>query len=106
MKFTESGGTVTVSTVRRGKSVAIIVRDTGIGMTPNEVEESLRAFRQVDNSISRRFEGTGLGLPLSKSLSEIQGGTLHIDSQPGLGTEVTVILPAASTAKVALAWTA
>jgi len=75
-------------------------------MTTSEVEESLQAFRQVDNSISRRFEGTGLGLPLSKSLTESQGGTLRIESEPGRGTEVTVVLSAASVMPVQLVWTA
>ena len=105
IKFTDAGGIVSVSAFRSGKSISIVVRDTGIGMTPSEVEESLQAFRQVDNSISRRFEGTGLGLPLSKSLTESQGGSLHIHSEPGQGTEVTVKLSAASKATVALART-
>lgn len=65
-----------------------------------------QAFRQVDNSISRGFEGTGLGLPLSKSLAESQDGTLHIDSESGRGTKVTVTLDAAVTSSLALAWTA
>jgi len=104
VKFTDAGGSVSVSAERRGASIAVIVRDTGIGMTPEEVAESLQAFRQVDNSIARRFEGTGLGLPLSKSLAESQGGTLDIESVPGRGTKVTVLLTAAVKVPVELAW--
>ncbi len=103
VKFTDAGGSVSVSAERRGASIAVIVRDTGIGMTPEEVAESLQAFRQVDNSIARRFEGTGLGLPLSKSLAESQGGTLDIESVPGRGTKVTVLLTAAVKVPVELA---
>ena len=94
IKFTEQGGSVSLEAQLRGDFIAVIVEDTGIGMTPEDVEESLRPFRQVDNSITRGFEGTGLGLPLSKSLAESQGGTLEIVSEPGKGTTVTVLIPA------------
>ncbi len=93
IKFTDDGGTVTLRAELRDKFVAVIVEDTGIGMNPDEVLESLKPFRQVDNSITRRYEGTGLGLPLSKNLAESQGGTLEISSQPGRGTAVTVTIP-------------
>lgn len=93
IKFTDEGGSVSVEATEQGQQVEIVVRDTGIGMTKTELEESLKPFRQVDNSIARSFEGTGLGLPLSKKLVEKQGGSFSIKSEPGIGTEVTVLLP-------------
>ena len=93
IKFTDSGGTITMDARADGGRVAVSVRDTGIGMTPDDIEESLKPFRQVDNSITRSFEGTGLGLPLSKKLADSLGGDLEIESEPGVGTVVTVYLP-------------
>lgn len=90
LKFTEKGGSVHLSAVQNGDRVAISIRDTGIGMTPFEISEALKPFRQADNSTTRNFEGTGLGLPLSVSLVEKQGGHLDIKSEPGAGTEITV----------------
>jgi signal transduction histidine kinase len=62
-------------------------------MTQGEAELAMQPFRQIDNSLSRKYEGTGLGLPLTKSLVELHGGTMTIDSAPGVGTTVTVGLP-------------
>ena len=69
------------------------VADTGIGMSEGEVMIALEPFRQVDSSLCRQHEGTGLGLPLTKALVELHGGTLTIDSATGEGTTVTVTLP-------------
>ena len=93
IKFTDPGGTVTLEAERRSGEIAVIVRDTGIGMTPEEVIECMRPFRQAENSTARRFGGTGLGLPLSKILVENQGGTLEVQSETGVGTKVVVSLP-------------
>lgn len=93
IKFTEQGGTIFVEARRELDAVTIIVRDTGIGMTIGEVDEALKPFRQVDNSHTRHYEGTGLGLPLSKSLAELHGGSLEIRSVSGRGTEVAVTFP-------------
>jgi signal transduction histidine kinase len=93
IKFSDSGGTIHLDAKPAAHMVAISVRDTGIGMAPEDIAECLKPFRQAENSIARRFEGTGLGLPLSKSLTEHQGGTLGIRSQQDVGTEVTVMLP-------------
>ena len=86
VKFTPRGGAVTVSAERRGAAVAVIVADTGIGMA---TEQSAG-----DGRFGRPSDGGGLGLPLVKRLIELHDGTLAIDSAPGRGTTVTVLLPA------------
>jgi two-component system cell cycle sensor histidine kinase PleC len=62
-------------------------------MSTEEIPIALSAFGQIDNRLARRYEGTGLGLPLSKAIVELHGGTVTIDSAPGKGTNVTVTLP-------------
>jgi signal transduction histidine kinase len=96
VKFSDPGGEVTLA-IRRVKDggVAIEVRDNGPGMTAAEIEIALQPFGQVDGSLARRHHGTGLGLPLSLQLAELHGGSLHVDSEKGRGTTVTVALPAA-----------
>jgi signal transduction histidine kinase len=73
--------------------VTISISDTGIGMKPEDIPIALSPFRQLDDAFSRRSEGTGLGLPLAKMLTELHGGALEIASAPGLGTTVNVRLP-------------
>jgi signal transduction histidine kinase len=97
IKFTKSGGRVAVSIGRLPDSrLRIAVADTGIGISPADIPKALSAFGQVDSSLSRRHEGTGLGLPLSKALVELHGGELQIESEPGIGTTVSIVLPASS----------
>ncbi|WP_282604945.1 PAS domain-containing sensor histidine kinase [Pelagibius sp. Alg239-R121] len=94
-KFTGGGGRVTVVTrlgAHGGHEIAI--SDNGIGMTDEDLEAALTPFGQVDSSLSRRYEGTGLGLPLSNSFSKLHGGHLDIESAPGAGTTVTISFPA------------
>ena len=74
--------------------VRISVSDTGIGISPEDLEVVLTPFRQVDGSLGRVHEGTGLGLPLAKSFAELHGGGLEIDSEVGRGTTVIVRFPA------------
>ena len=93
VKFTEPGGRVTLSAHDQGETIAIDVRDTGIGMTPEDITIALTPFGQVDNRLARRYEGTGLGLPLAKELIELHHGTIIINSAPGHGTSISVILP-------------
>ncbi|MDB5359338.1 MAG: hypothetical protein JWO51_635 [Rhodospirillales bacterium] len=94
VKFTGPGGTIRLSAARTaGGGIALAIADTGIGMSADEVVVALQPFRQVDNALSRRYEGTGLGLPLAQRLIELHGGTLSIESMPGQGTTVTVSLP-------------
>jgi two-component system cell cycle sensor histidine kinase PleC len=70
------------------------VADTGIGIAAKDVPTALERFGQVDRELARKHEGTGLGLPLSKRLMELHGGTLELQSAPGVGTTVTITFPA------------
>jgi signal transduction histidine kinase len=94
LKFTPSGGTVKVSLLVDGDGMAVVVSDSGIGMTPEQIPVALEPFGQVDSSLSRQHEGTGLGLPLCRRFAEAHGGSLTIESAIGEGTSVTVRLPA------------
>lgn len=93
VKFTAEGGSVTLAAAPSGEGIALHVRDTGIGMTADEIAVALEPFRQVDGSLARQYEGTGLGLPLARSMAELHGGALTVDSRKGEGTTVTVWLP-------------
>jgi signal transduction histidine kinase len=94
VKFTPNGSVDIVARVDGAGALRLDVRDTGIGMDAAGIEQALKPFGQVDNGLSRKFEGTGLGLPLAKSLVELHGGTLSIVSEQGVGTVVSVVLPA------------
>ncbi|MEM6904077.1 MAG: HAMP domain-containing sensor histidine kinase, partial [Pseudomonadota bacterium] len=93
IKFTPAGGTVTMEARRRGDELALAVSDTGIGIAPEDIDAVLQPFVQVDDTLRRREQGTGLGVPLTKSLIELHGGRLEIDSQVGKGTTVTLVFP-------------
>lgn len=73
--------------------MVISVSDTGIGMSIEEIPKALEPFGQIDSKISRKYEGTGLGLPLAKHLVELHGGTLTVESARNVGTTVTITLP-------------
>ena len=68
--------------------------DTGIGIALEDIPKALEPFSQVDSELSRKYDGTGLGLPLTKSLVEIHGGSFDLQSKLGVGTTVTVRFPA------------
>jgi signal transduction histidine kinase len=94
VKFTHGGGTVIVSGgIQIDGSATIRVRDTGIGIAPEALELVMEPFRQANGSFSREYEGTGLGLTISKNFIELHGGRLTIESTLGAGTTVTVVLP-------------
>ena len=94
VKFSPKGGEVRLS-ARLGENggLAIAVSDHGCGMTDQEVALALEPFGQVNSAVAKSKEGTGLGLPLARRLTEIHGGTLRIDSKPGKGTVVTISIP-------------
>ena len=95
VKFTPEGGTVTTRVwCRRDDGYVFQVADSGVGIAPDDIPKVLAPFGQVDGSLSRKHEGTGLGLPLTKSLVEMHGGSFGLQSEPGAGTTVTVRLPA------------
>src|SRR5436853_111098 len=97
LKFTPPGGSVTIEAgTGAGGGATVRVRDTGLGMTGEEIAVALTPFGQVDASRSRWREGTGLGLPIAKALVQLHGGRLEIRSAKTLGTEVTVVLPQGS----------
>jgi signal transduction histidine kinase len=77
------------------------VADTGIGMTPSDLVVAMEPFRQVENSHTRKHQGTGLGLPLVKALVELHGGEFRIESEPGVGTKTTVVLSTQAMASAA-----
>jgi signal transduction histidine kinase/HAMP domain-containing protein len=101
IKFTEKGGKVSLSAAATEQGVAVMVADTGIGMDPQDVEIAFQPFGQVDNRLERRYEGTGLGLPLTKALVDLHRAVIAIDSARGRGTRVTVTFPRAMTQELA-----
>lgn len=95
IKFTNAGGSVTVRAEHGPVSgYRIQVADTGIGIAPEDVPRVLSQFGQVDGTLSRQHEGTGLGLPLARALVELHGGLFDLQSEVGVGTEVTIRFPA------------
>jgi PAS domain S-box-containing protein len=94
VKFTPKGGYVTLQINQVADLGAeIIVTDTGIGMSKEDVAKAMDPFGQIDGTLARRHRGTGLGLPLVKNLAEMQKGFISIDSAPSRGTRVSVFLP-------------
>jgi signal transduction histidine kinase len=94
VKFTPAGGAVSIQVaVPEQGGTAIVVTDTGIGMSRSAIERVGEPFHQVDASISRRFGGTGLGLAITKRLVGLHNGRLVFDSNPGQGTTVWAIFP-------------
>jgi len=95
VKFTPTGGNIRVVGTYDAEGVTLRVVDNGIGMEPADIADALTPFKQVDNSLARKYEGTGLGLPLAKSLLEMHGGSLELVSELGSGTTAICRLPAA-----------
>jgi len=94
VKFTPAGGRIEITGEIDGDGCLIIrIADTGIGMTEEDLERAFEPFGQSGGALTRNCEGTGLGVPLSKSLIELHGGSLGIDSEFGVGTTVTIRFP-------------
>ena len=94
VKFTPEGGAVQVTATLRGTAIGIVVADTGIGIAAEDIPRVLEPFGQVESRLSRKYAGTGLGLPLSVRLVQLHGGRLELESTVGEGTTVTVTFPA------------
>jgi signal transduction histidine kinase len=93
VKFTPPGGRICVRVFRAGPELAVSVADTGIGIAPEDIPKAFERFRQIDNTLSRKYEGTGLGLPLARQLMELHGGRLVLESELQKGTTATIFLP-------------
>ena len=93
IKFTTDGGRITLSAQLAGDRVRVAVSDSGIGIAPDDQQKLFREFVQLDGSASRRYEGTGLGLALSKRLVELHGGAIGVESQLGKGSTFWFTVP-------------
>jgi PAS domain S-box-containing protein len=93
IKFTPEGGTITVSAAKKGNMVRISVKDTGIGISREDLESLFQPFKQLDSFFNRRYEGTGLGLFLVKRFVEAHGGNIQVESEPGKGSDFILELP-------------
>jgi len=94
IKFTPRGGYIWAEARHTASGIAVTVGDSGIGMSPEDVAVALTPFGQVDNRLERRYEGTGLGLPLTKAFVELHGGVMQFESARAAGTRITVSFPA------------
>jgi signal transduction histidine kinase len=94
IKFTDDGGSVEISVnavdTRRFR---LAVKDSGIGIAQEDIKRLFREFEQLESGASRRYEGTGLGLALTRKIVELQGGVIDVQSEPGKGSTFTVELP-------------
>src|SRR4029079_7219347 len=93
IKFTAGGGIVEFSAIRNGEWLVLEVRDTGMGISPENLPHLFTRFFQADTSSQRKFQGMGIGLALVKELAEVQGGSVGAASELGKGTVMTVKLP-------------
>ena len=93
IKFTERGGEIEVNIYNEEAKVKISVKDNGIGIPEDKLEMIFDRFGQVENSLRRRTEGSGIGLSLVKSLVELHEGTISVQSEFGRGTEFIIELP-------------
>jgi signal transduction histidine kinase len=94
LKFTPGGGRVEVQVYKEPGWICLVVSDTGIGMTEEELERVFTRFYQRDRSTTRRYRGIGLGLTLVGAVIEEHGGRIEVESQPGQGSRFTIKLPA------------
>ncbi|HEX7948212.1 MAG TPA: ATP-binding protein, partial [Phenylobacterium sp.] len=92
VKFTEAGE-VSLSISRAAGALEIVVADSGIGIAPEHLSRLFGRFEQVDSSTTRRYGGSGLGLSICRELAELMGGSVDVESRPGVGTRFRVVLP-------------
>jgi len=93
VKFTEAGGRVSVRYAPTELGVEFVIQDTGIGIAPEDLPRVVMPFEQAEGAIARSNQGTGLGLPFAKKITEAHGGSFELESAVGVGTTVRVVLP-------------
>jgi signal transduction histidine kinase len=93
VKFTPAGGKVSIGVVSDGRGLSVSVADTGIGIAEDKIAMVFTPFAQVDGTLKRKYEGTGLGLSLTKGLIVLHGGRISLESALGRGTTVTLTFP-------------
>ena len=93
VKFTPDGGAVTVAAKANGKAIEVSVADTGVGISPEDHDAVFEEFKQVGRDYTRKAEGTGLGLALTRRFVELHGGTIRLESEPGRGSTFTFTIP-------------
>ncbi|MFQ5786207.1 MAG: sensor histidine kinase, partial [Alphaproteobacteria bacterium] len=94
IKFTPAGGSVVLhAELNERGEFSIGVADTGIGIAAEDIPKVMSSFGQADGSLNRKYEGTGLGLPLTKALVELHGGTFELESKVGVGSTMTARFP-------------
>ncbi|MFT7570823.1 MAG: signal transduction histidine kinase [Paracoccaceae bacterium] len=94
VKFSNPNGTVIVSSeISSNREIILSIADEGIGIHPKDLIRVMEPFEQADNRLSRKFEGMGLGLPLSRAIIQLHGGELSLISEPERGTVATITLP-------------
>ena len=94
IKFTPAGGTISISSKYEQQQVVMVIQDTGIGIAAEVQEKVFDEFFQAEHSYKKLFDGVGLGLPLSRKLLEMHGGTISLSSRIGEGTSITLSIPA------------
>jgi PAS domain S-box-containing protein len=94
IKFSDNGGTVEILAANHeARRFRLVVKDTGIGIKPEDFQRLFREFEQLESGATRRYEGTGLGLALTRKIMELQGGTINVESVVGKGSSFTIELP-------------
>lgn len=101
LKFTPEGGSISATAIQDGDNLVFTVSDTGIGIPPEYHERIFRKFFQVDSSLTRQYEGTGIGLSIAKAIVERHDGRIELESAPGAGSTFRIILPGTAFAKAA-----
>jgi signal transduction histidine kinase/DNA-binding response OmpR family regulator len=91
-KFT-SNGAISLELKRQGPAMSFVIRDTGVGMTPDQLSKLFQSFVQADASTTKRYGGTGLGLAITKRFCQALGGDVSVESEPGKGSTFTIVLP-------------
>jgi signal transduction histidine kinase len=105
VKFTNPGGKVHIAVKLHRTEASVMgctisIEDTGIGMSADEIEVAFQSFGQIDSGLNRKYEGTGLGLPLTKKLIELHHGEIEVQSERGKGTKVSLYFPAEQPDKI------